>query len=227
LGRWLSRDSLGEYAFFMQYTKSLSRRARKEVARRLSNSTYLFVDNNAIDIIDRLGLSTITKAMGNAAFGAPLEARLKKLCESPCKPCCSVKKCKKKATKMAQSIKNTWSNAFGVGTNTTDDNVGGWLCWDWQAGFMRAAFKNKPRCFRLTRRGVEQNLGNGSIGYHFYLEIKAPSTPEVDQCKVYIDDGWFDLSTFVHDAPWLPSSDWAKSSFDPAGRLQTPGIVAR
>ncbi len=64
------------------------------------------------------------------AFGK-LEAELTKRCESCCKVEARRDHCKASATQLTKRIIATWEANFGKGNNASDDEVGGYLCWDW------------------------------------------------------------------------------------------------
>jgi len=56
LGKWLSRDPLGDEAFLQQYTSDMSRSESKHWRERSMHPTYLFVQNNPLLFFDYLGL---------------------------------------------------------------------------------------------------------------------------------------------------------------------------
>jgi RHS repeat-associated protein len=56
LGRWLSRDPLGDEAFLQQYTSDMNRSESKHWRERSLRPTYLFVQNNPLLFSDYLGL---------------------------------------------------------------------------------------------------------------------------------------------------------------------------
>ena len=57
LGRWLSRDPIGEDAFFNNYILNQSSQEKLALYRQSLMPAYLFVGNNSIDNFDILGLA--------------------------------------------------------------------------------------------------------------------------------------------------------------------------
>jgi hypothetical protein len=65
LGRWMSRDPLGDHAFLLQTPSTLSRRDRAPFIARSRAPVYLFTENSPIDRVDILGL------FGGGGVGGP------------------------------------------------------------------------------------------------------------------------------------------------------------
>jgi len=59
IGRWLSRDPIGEEAFFKWYIKNTTVASVRELREQGRIPLYLFVQNNPVNSWDQLGLKTV------------------------------------------------------------------------------------------------------------------------------------------------------------------------
>ena len=145
-----------------------------------------------------------TKASGEKALKAAA-AVMQGLCDSCC-PDCPPAKCKREAKAIVDAIVAAWNDNFDKGSNDGDDNVGGYLCWDWAKFFRDAALSTKPEFWTANHEMAWKGKRRPSTWQvqHYWLALHACKNN--DDCKVMIDDGWFDLE-FVHRPPW-PGKDW-------------------
>ena len=58
-GRWLSRDPIGEEAFFWQYAQGRTAAERRQLRRQALRPLYGFLDNQTVNAIDNLGLRSV------------------------------------------------------------------------------------------------------------------------------------------------------------------------
>jgi hypothetical protein len=158
-----------------------------------------------------------TKAEGAKALkgGAAI---MKRLCDSCCKDCdCTPAQCKKEAQAIVDAIVGAWNDNYGKGSNTSKDNIGGYLCWDWARFFRDAANDAKPKCwiveYEMAWKGPRDPTKWQAC--HFWLALYA--CRKKDECKVMIDDSWFD-GDFIHQPPW-PGKDW------PSGNKKLPPLT--
>jgi hypothetical protein len=73
-GRWASRDPIGEKAFYRWYVKEKTIEMRQEWSRRGKNPVYLFVNNDAIDQHDALGLTGTTSTSFDPCQASGIDA---------------------------------------------------------------------------------------------------------------------------------------------------------
>ena len=69
LGRWLSRDPLGEYAFLKKHGSTKSREERAALEIRSRDPLYVFVFNSSVNHLDGLGLVEITLNIDSSCDG--------------------------------------------------------------------------------------------------------------------------------------------------------------
>ena len=114
----------------------------------------------------------------------------------------------------------TWNYNYGKGHNTSSDNIGGYLCWDWAKAFSEAGQGVKPQYWSVEEKMVHKKDSNV---VHFYVELK-PRGAQGQAGVRYVDDGWFNAQQFVHKPPWPPSSGWSPGNWKPSGRYTAPPI---
>ena len=125
---------------------------------------------------------------------------------------------------MIDAIVKIWNQNFGRGKNTSKDNVGGYLCWDWSRAFEAAANYVKPQCWTAKEGMVDKNDGSGVV--HFFVTFNACNN-KANKCTAYLDDSWFD-GNFYHTAPWPPAGNWTPGNWKPpANKYTKPGIQTK
>jgi hypothetical protein len=145
-----------------------------------------------------------TKAEGAKKLKSAAQV-LKGLCDDCCKDC-PPGQCAQEAQAIVDAIVAAWNDHFGKGSNTSKDEIGGYLCWDWARFFRDAVKKTKPKCWKFDWQMAvgPHDKKSDFIPWHYWLALWA--CQKKDKCKVMIDDGWFD-DDFVHTPPW-PGKDW-------------------
>jgi len=150
-----------------------------------------------------------TQAEGAAALQGALPV-MQGLCDSCCKDC-PPDKCKKEAQAIVDAIVAAWNANYGNGSNTSKDNIGGYLCWDWARFFRDAASGTNPQCwkvdFGMAWKGAKPGPGVWQV-QHYWTSLWACA--KTDECKVMIDDDWFD-GKFVHRPVW-PGQGWPEDT---------------
>jgi hypothetical protein len=151
-----------------------------------------------------------TKAEGRKALKAAA-AVMKALCDD-CRPDCPPAKCKKEAQAIVDAIVAAWNQNYGKGSNDGKDNIGGYLCWDWARFFRDAALTTKPTCWAVNHEMATDGppTPDEYQVVHYWLALYA--CQKIDDCKVMIDDGWFD-GDFVHQPTW-PGANWPLGTDD-------------
>lgn len=150
-------------------------------------------------------------------------AAMKSLCDGCCQTAsgapCDPAQCKQEADTIVNAIIASWNSNYGKGSNTSVDNVGGYLCWDWAKKFADAASGTNSRCWTV-KTGMAQKRNSRAV--HYWTELYACNV--VDECLVIVDDGWFIAKTLVHGPPFPDHPDWTRGSLPlpPAGRRLTP-----
>lgn len=125
--------------------------------------------------------------------------------------CCTdegkAKACREKAEQFAARLVATWEKSFGRGSNKSDDNVGGYLCWDWTDAYLRA---NPAGTVILWGKRKKIRKKEDKTRWHFFARFCACTCDEKNklECCVDVDDGWFQAGEFIHD----PKDDWYKKS---------------
>lgn len=154
-----------------------------------------------------------TLAQGEAALKG-VAAAMQALCDSCCQDCPPAK-CKKEAQAIGDAIVAAWKGRFGLGSNDSKDNIGGYLCWDWARFFTDAAKATKPTCWtveaEMAWKGAPPAPGTRQV-CHFWAAFYA--CQKKDACKIMVDDSWFD-GNFIHSPPF-PGAGW------PPGKLPLP-----
>ena len=74
LGRWLSRDPLGDHAFLTQAMRGKSRSHRRELLDASLDPLYGFVSNDPLSRVDALGLATLAEMRCAVAKIGPCDA---------------------------------------------------------------------------------------------------------------------------------------------------------
>jgi hypothetical protein len=121
---------------------------------------------------------------------------------------------------MIQAMQRAWEYNYGKGNNTSRDNVGGYLCWDWSKAFLEAAQSVNPTCWTVTEQMVHKA---GSNVVHFLVELRARGGSAAGGIR-YFDDGWFD-GGMIHSPPWPPPAGWPRGSWwPPASKYSRPPI---
>jgi hypothetical protein len=146
-----------------------------------------------------------TKSEGaNALKGAV--AVMNRLCDRCCEVSgeCTPAKCKKEAHAIVDAIVDAWNENYGKGSDTTRDNVGGYLCWDWTRFFLAAVRETKPTCWTVDYEVHWDGPRDRARWQACHCWVALHSCQKSDECKVMIDDSWFD-GEFVHEAPYLES----------------------
>jgi len=161
-----------------------------------------------------------SKACGAQRLSAAAD-ELKRACDEAF-PGKDNKLCKQEADQIVNAMVKTWNYNHGKGTNTSGDNIGGYLCWDWAKAFSESAQGLNPKYWSVEEKMVEKNESNV---VHFYVELKPRGAPGQAGVR-YIDDGWFDGQP-VHKAPWPPSSGWTPGNWKPGpSQYVQPPIVS-
>jgi len=170
--------------------------------------TGLITLSLAIALQAQPALSKPTKEEGARKLAAAA-AVLKGLCDVCCERTdCTPDVCKTEAQKIIDAVVAAWNVNYGKGSNEGRDGIGGYLCWDWARFFRDAALSTKPRCW-IAEHGMAWEGAAPPPGVrrvcHYWLTLYA-CNQRVDECKVMLDDGWFD-GDFVHRPPW-PGAGW-------------------
>ena len=176
-GRWPSRDPIEESGGL---------------------NLYGFVGNSSVSLVDILGKKPNKEDghRGLAEATAALYAACDKCCPSErCK--IDKDKCKKEADLIVKTILNVWEINFGNGKDDSEDNIGGYLCWDWTKGFQGAIKFLKLESWRDEER---MSKSKTDTAQHYWIELYACKENK-DDCTVIIDDGWLIDGTFVHSPP--------------------------
>jgi hypothetical protein len=116
----------------------------------------------------------------------------------------------KEAEQISKKLLDTWNRNYGKGNNTSRDNVGGYLCWDWSKAFTETVHKMEPKYWIAEQKMVHKRDSNV---VHFFMELRPRGANRQEGVR-YIDDGWFD-GEFVHSPPWPPSEDWTPGAWMP------------
>ena len=199
VGRWLNRDPWEE--------------------EELENAIcYVFIKNNGILYYDYLGLKggRINGDKGKGVLGlSKVLSSLKKLCSNTnCTKCEDKDKCDKEASAIAHALTQLWQNNFGKGDNRSDDNVGGYLCWQWAEAFEGALAKQTISSAKVSLNKIKRKKGD-NIQQHFYITLDVGGKG-TDECKVKVDDSWADPNqNFVHTGSGWPDATWEPSDYKP------------
>jgi len=187
-GRWLSRDPLKE-----------------DIG---GYNLYAYTGNRPVAVTDPLGgcsrLTPEDKAhMAKALADAKNALRSKCTAEGCCLCKTDSEHCEEDADKIVKALTNVLKN-WGNGDNRSNDNVGGYLCWDWCRAFHEAAKSVKSDYWEVDRarlRHVDETKKSRPL--HYYVKLSACHTRQ-SQCQVMIDDGWLNPGAwnFVHKDPW-------------------------
>ena len=204
LGRWTSRDPIGE---------------------RGGLNLYAYVSNNALSIIDALGHEGIKNGKWEDVFRT--FQLMKKKCDKCCKCAPDKALCKKEAQRIADNIRKAVKYNSGRAQCTGKHQVEGYLCWDWSK-----AFEDAVKCAKTKKWSVEQvkfdcqsQDPNKEFLVHFFIRLRACGKTD-DNCVVMIDDGFFSDGTY-HVPPWPDDPEWVEVPFeapdkadknDPCGR---------
>ena len=108
--------------------------------------------------------------------------------------------CKKRANRLYKSLTKTWNDNHGKGPNTSKDNVGGYLCWDWATVYEEVGKKCGGKVITSERRRIRKIVPNPRKGYpvHFYTRFCAGGDKSKKECCVDVDDGWFIGGRYCH-----------------------------
>ncbi len=191
---------------------------------------YAFVGNASVYIVDLLGLKP-TKESGSQMLENARE-KLKSMCDK----CCPSKKCKldkdeckKEADKIIDMLLKVWGHNYGKGDNKSNDNVGGYLCWDWSKAFHKSIHRLDLEVWSSKEQMVKKKKPDtkGFISEHHFIALTSCKSKE-DSCSIAIDDGWWDDENMVHDMPF-PSPDdldeWkGPNGGNPGGSYTRPSI---
>ena len=207
LGRWTSRDPIGE---------------------RGGINLYAYVSNNALSIIDALGHEGIKNGKWEDVFRT--FQLMKKKCDKCCKCAPDKALCKKEAQRIADNIRKAVKYNSGRAQCTGKHQVEGYLCWDWSK-----AFEDAVKCAKTKKWSVEQvkfdcqsQDPNKEFLVHFFIRLRACGKTD-DNCVVMIDDGFFSDGTY-HVPPWPDDatvSPSGSSSFANTIHLRTSPVSAR
>ncbi|MDB5293544.1 MAG: repeat-associated core domain protein [Phycisphaerales bacterium] len=182
LGRWLRRDPVG-------YIDGANLYAAYHVARGQ---------------LDPLGLAGVDhQRQGKDQFQG-FEARFDELCENCCDTEVKRRACFINSARLANRLVATWEKSYGKGRNTSNDEVGGYLCWDWANAFNRAnpASTSSLMC---SKSKVIDKKDDPTNEVHVFARFCACTCDDKhkSECCLDVDDGWFD-EDFVHD----PKENW-------------------
>ena len=147
-------------------------------------------------------------------------AAMSDICHECCvtEDSCTIDQCQAEAAAIQAALINTWNANFGKGSNSSRDEVGGYLCWDWAKFFQDAAQATNPKCWTVSG-GMAVTTASHAV--HYWVDFDAcPGNPN---CRVSVDDGWFD-GGFAHTPPWPVGGTWSRGNLPrpPAGRAYTP-----
>lgn len=157
---------------------------------------------------------------GDKACGADALAQSVEELKAACDEVGGGAPCKDEAQRMVDAMVKAWNRNYGNGRNTSRDNVGGYLCWDWSRVFAESARGTNPKFWSINEGMVHKK---SSSVVHFFVVLK-PKGVATSKGTRYIDDGWFD-GEMVHGPPWPPSSNWTPGTWKPpANRYTEPPI---
>jgi RHS repeat-associated protein len=124
---------------------------------------------------------------------------LDSLCEKCSKGTAQVE-CKQRGKKLYESLTKTWNDNHGKGPNTSKDNVGGYLYWDWATVYEEVGKKCGGKVITSERRRIRKIVPDPSKGYpvHFYTRFCAGGDKSKKECCVDVDDGWFIGGRYCH-----------------------------
>ena len=185
---------------------------------------YGFVGNSVVIYVDVWGfggslIDSNHKAKGNRhenpieyldAFRY-LEYEMKKLCNSTCcKIDSDIASCLQQAKLIARSISETWNSVVNdnskQGTNGHQDNVLGYLCWDWSKAFNEISdnVQGIPRIWDSYDLKLSSKKA-GAVTVHYFTRLCACNCPlSNDECCIVIDDGYLIENKYIHNAKkWL------------------------
>ncbi|MCB1228579.1 MAG: RHS repeat-associated core domain-containing protein, partial [Verrucomicrobiales bacterium] len=195
-GRWLNRDPIEE---------------------RGGINLYGMVGNDAVNYWDYLGLANPDLGTARAKLTALLPS-MKAKCATCC--CKDVKKCESDAEKTVNALISTWEFNFGNGTNTSGDNVGGYLCWDWARVLNQAA--NKVGGSWTSSETMWEKAANDYV--HFAVTLSACGSSD-KKCQVIVDDGWYNVGEMGHEGDWPNGPkppEWNPDNQKPSPGQYTP-----
>ena len=101
-----------------------------------------------------------TKAEGAKALKGAA-AVMKALCDCCCDDCTPAQ-CAKEAQAIVDAIVKAWNDNYGNGSNTGENNIGGYLCWDWARFYRDAALSTKPKCWKAECQMAWKGPRNGA-----------------------------------------------------------------
>ena len=120
--------------------------------------------------------------------------------------------CNEEATKIANTLINSWSKHYGTNPFMNDisggssmSSIGGWLCYEWTNFFYNAIGGLNFSAFKVTRAGGEL-LGDSYE--HYWIEIKTCNNSS-SKCMVQVDDGICN-GNMVHSCGALPGKQWRR-----------------
>lgn len=124
---------------------------------------------------------------------------LNSLCEKCTKGAAQVE-CKERGKRLYESLTKTWNDNHGKGPNTSKDNVGGYLCWDWATVYEEVGKKCGGKVITSERRRIRKIVPDPSKGFpvHFYTRFCAGGDKSKKECCVDVDDGWFIGGRYCH-----------------------------
>jgi RHS repeat-associated protein len=195
LGRWVQRDPIGYHD---------------------GQSLYEYVGSAPTWGLDPTGLQEdplgraprarpITKESGEEQLRSLVEG-LKGLCEK-CNDCpeCTEAQCKEEAEKISKALWKTWNANFGKGASTGDDQIGGYLCWDWARVFQKALANLELKCWKSELKTYAMKVGG--VGIHTTIRISA-GKGQKKECTKVVDGGNLGGKDVVHDGGFPAEAHW-------------------
>ena len=201
LGRWLSKDPIGE---------------------RGGLNLYGMVGNSPLQLADYLGLKKLSFLEGVESM-AQITDKLRDIANDDT---CSCGDKHEKIEKIGELLTDRLQELWRINHDSTEGDgaaVGGHLCWDWAKGYKTVAdaiYNNaggkeagmcKPKYEEFKEKEAMQLTlrppTDGNI--HFSTKICFGNCDN-DKCCISIDDGYFGGSSCVHDSSAWPylGNDW-------------------
>ena len=218
LGRWVSRDPIGEQG---------------------GVNVYGFVGNDSINSLDILGNFAMDLEPGAppahlvkllehlAKLDLILPALLDQCNNSKCVCDSKAKKqCEEEAKKIAARIRSIFVNNYDSGLDDPalnyipkgqyeGDMVGNHYCWTWARNFYSELMALKPMqftFFHARNKGTANHNGIGPMHYFVHIYVgnrRDPAGKRDPACALTLDDNWQGKNGFIHKGLIPPTSSGA------------------
>jgi hypothetical protein len=108
--------------------------------------------------------------------------------------------CKGRAKRIYQSIVVTWQTNYGHGPELPilDDEVGGYMCWDWAWAWLQIGRKCGGDRIVAQMIKVKKKVPGAKVPAHFFTRFCAGDYKSRKGCCIDVDDGWFISGKFCH-----------------------------